>query len=193
MMQHKVDFSDDIDLAIQVLNNGGVILYPTDTIWGLGCDATDAAAIDRIFAIKRRAPNKSMIILVSHPAMIRHYVDQPAEKLLHELAVADHPTTGIFERGKNLPPNLVSSNGSIAIRIASDDFCRELIAKFGKPIISTSANISEHASPQNFSEIDPLLLQEVDFTVNYKRDDNTKKSPSHIIRLNEQGEVERVR
>lgn len=134
-----------------------------------------------------------MIILARDEQMIRQYTNLPGEKLLEMMRDADTPTTGIFKHAKNLPPNLIGNDGSIGIRIPSDPFCAELLRAFGKPIVSTSANISQHASPQNFLEINPQLIWEVDYTVLHRRDDETKKSPSHIIRLNEEGIPERLR
>lgn len=187
------NYYEEIHKVIPVLKEGGVILYPTDTIWGLGCDALNAAAIERIFQIKHRSHNKSMIILARDRLQISEYVKDPSPDLLREMETTKSPTTAIFENARNLPPNLVNENGSIAIRIPSDDFCLELLAAFQQPIVSTSANISEHASPQNFSEIDPVLPGQVDYTVFHRRNDNTKKAPSHIIRLDKNGTIERIR
>lgn len=184
---------NEIFKITNVLRGGGVILYPTDTIWGLGCDATNANAIHRIFEIKKRSPSKSMIILVDGLTMIQTFVRNPSQILLDKMLRPTIPTTGIFRNAQHLPPNLVNADGSIGIRIASDDFCKQLIGKFGKPIVSTSANISNKPSPSNFSEIDSELIQQVDYTVHYRRDDDSKKSSSAIIRLNSKGEVERIR
>lgn len=189
----SVDLKKDLDLSLWHLQQGHIILYPTDTIWGIGCDATDEFAISKIFELKHRSPHKSMIILVPNAEMVHEYTHNPSGKLLKEMTSAKAPTTGIFNHAKNLPSNLTNEDGSIAIRIASDDFCRELLMGFQKPIVSTSANISNKPSPQNFSEIDPELINLVDYTVFHQREDKSIKKPSHIIRLNEQGNVERIR
>ncbi len=187
------NFQIDIDQSINVLHSGGTILYPTDTIWGIGCDALNPAAIDRIFEIKHRSRSKSMIILVSSEEMIYDYVRSPSPELVQMMTEAENPTTGIFENAINLPHNLINSAGTVAIRIASDLFCKSLIDQFGRPIVSTSANISNEPAPRTFSEITPTLINLVDYTVKYLQDDLTIKNPSHIIRLNEEGEVKRVR
>lgn len=187
------NYTKDLELSLNTLQSGGVLLYPTDTIWGLGCDATNEKAISKIFEIKKRSPSKTMIMLVDSVKMIENFVDNPSPLLLNEMENADSPTTGIFLKGKNLPSNLIHSDGSIAIRIASDDFCQALLQQFKKPIVSTSANISNQPSPQNFSEIDPALFKLVDYTVFFRRRDNSKKSPSHIIKINDFGELERIR
>lgn len=186
-------FKNDIEECLKQLYAGGIILYPTDTIWGLGCDATNEKAIDRIFHIKHRSAQKSMIILVRNAGMIKSYVKNPSSKLIDYMSKASSPTTGIFNDAVHLPVNLINQDGSVGIRIASDDFCSELLQQFKKPIISTSANISQKAPPQNFDEIDPILIKEVDYTVMYKRKDSSKKNPSHIIRLDGHDEVERIR
>lgn len=187
------NLQNDMDRCLKILHEGGTILYPTDTIWGIGCDALNPDAIDRIFEIKHRSRSKSMIILVNNREMIYEYVRNPSDKLLQIMTEAENPTTGIFENAINLPHNLINSTGTVAIRIASDLFCKKLIDEFGRPVVSTSANISNEPAPQTFSKITPALFELVDYTVNYKQDDQTIKKPSHIIRLNEEGQVERLR
>ena len=187
------DFSEDINQCLVTLKNGGIILYPTDTIWGIGCDATNESAISRVFEIKKRSLSKSLIILVDSLSMINEYIESPSKTLADYLSNAKTPTTAIFEKAKNLPGNLINADGSIAIRIASDNFCKKLISKFGSPIVSTSANISNKVSPKTFSEIDPEIIQLMDYTVVYRQKDHSIKNPSHIIRLNNQNEVERIR
>lgn len=184
---------EEIFHVSKILSNGGVILYPTDTVWGLGCDATNEKAISRIYKIKQRSPNKSMIILVDAHEMIGRYVHQPSTTLINIMRAAERPTTAIFDNAINLPSHLVNEDMSIAIRIASDEFCKAIIRHLKKPIVSTSANISNKPSPANFSEINPILMQKVDYTVHYRRDDQTQKTPSSIIRINVAGELERLR
>lgn len=134
-----------------------------------------------------------MIILCAEDRMIDEYVEKPSEKLLQEMKASATPLTAIFRNAKNLPEQLVNSDMSIAIRIPDDDFCQALLQRFKKPIVSTSANISHHASPQSFDEIDSSLFELVDYVVHHRRDDTQKRKPSHIIRLNEQGNIEKVR
>ncbi len=187
------DFSEDIIQCLVTLKEGGIILYPTDTIWGIGCDATNESAISRVFEIKKRSLSKSLIILVDSISMINEYIESPSNTLADYLRSAKTPTTAIFEKAKNLPGKLVNADGSIAIRIASDNFCKKLIGKFGSPIVSTSANISDKPSPKTFSEIEPEIIHLMDYTVVYRQKDHSIKNPSHIIRLNNQNEVERIR
>lgn len=192
-MNNTISFEEDIKNAINTLTKGGVLLYPTDTIWGVGCDATLCSAVQKIFEIKKRSPFKSMIILVNDLQMIYDYVSEPDYRLLQAMKNAATPTTAIFSNAKNLAKNLINSNGSVAIRFTEEKFCSELISKLKKPIVSTSANISDQPSPHNFSEIDPALFSDVDYVVHYRRDDSDKKNPSQIIRINDKGEIERVR
>ena len=146
-------FENDIIKSVDVLNNGGIILYPTDTIWGIGCDATNEAAIQKIYRLKKRDEKKSMIILVSGVEEIKRYVSQPSKKILDFLATQKKPVTAIFENGTHLPWLLINKDGTVAIRIVKDDFCKELIRKSGTPLVSTSANVSGKKYPRNFEEI----------------------------------------
>jgi L-threonylcarbamoyladenylate synthase len=187
------NFEASMDSAVAMLEEGGVILYPTDTIWGIGCDATDGDAIARIYRIKKRALKKSMIILVSGQEMIRRYVADPSNKLLDYLAAAHQPTTAIFENATGLPDLLIPEEGTIAIRIVQDDFCRGLIGRLDKPLVSTSANISGEEFPQNFSEIVENIRKGVDYIVPYRQDEPGPGSPSSIIKLGSRGEIESVR
>jgi L-threonylcarbamoyladenylate synthase len=179
--------------ALSTLLTGGIILYPTDTIWGIGCEATNANAIKRIFQLKKREEKKSMIVLVSDEEMIRNYVLNPSEKILSFIISADRPTTAVFQKAVNLPSQLVNEDGSIAIRIAKDEFCQQLIRQLKKPLVSTSANISGERSPENFTDVSAEIKGGVDYIVQYRQNDLSKKSPSSIIKLNAENEIEFIR
>lgn len=186
-------FEDDIKQSLAALRQGGVILYPTDTIWGLGCDPTNDTAVNKIFRIKSRSETKSLIVLTDSLSMIERYVTDIPE-IIYELAeVSDSPLTIIYPKGKNLANGVCAEDGSIAIRICNDDFCRELITRFRKPIVSTSANFSGSASPGNFSEIEKPLLDLVDFVVKYRQDDRSKANASPVIKVNLDGTIKILR
>jgi L-threonylcarbamoyladenylate synthase len=187
------NFQNDIINSLEILNAGGIILYPTDTIWGIGCDATNENAIQKIFELKKRPEKKSMIILVADENMIEDYVAQASQKILSFLSYAKRPTTAIFKDAIHLPSNLVNEDGSVAIRIAKDDFCRELIQQLQRPLVSTSANISGEKFPQNFTEISHEIKNGVDYIVQHRRNDFSKNAPSSIIKLNDQDEIEVIR
>lgn len=182
-----------MEYALPVLKQGGLILYPTDTIWGIGCDATNSEAIKKVYALKNREEKKSLIILVDSIAMLEKYVDNPSPELLSFIATAQKPTTAIFNKAINLPSVLINEDGSIAVRIPKDDFCVSLIHEFKKPLVSTSANISGEPSPQNFNEVSEKIKSGVDYIVQHRQDDVSKKLPSAIIKLNDKQEVEFIR
>lgn len=186
-------FETDIKASLKVLNTGGIILYPTDTIWGIGCDATNFNAIKRIFELKKREEKKSMIILVDDKKMINDYVLNPSENILSYIFSTNKATTAIFKNAFNLPSNLINEDGSVAIRIVRDPFCLELIHGLRKPLVSTSANISGESSPQNFSEVSDKIKNGVDYIVQHRQNDLAKSQPSSIIKLNEKGEIEFIR
>lgn len=189
----EMNYSDDIRQSVEILRAGGVILYPTDTIWGLGCDATNQKAVEKIFSIKSREENKSLIILADSEAMIERYVREVPQIAYELLSVADKPLTIIYPEGKNLAPGVCSSDGSIGIRLCTDDFCRELIGRFRKPLVSTSANFSGKASPACFDEIDPELIALADYTVQHRRDDYSANQASSIIKLGSDGTIRIIR
>jgi L-threonylcarbamoyladenylate synthase len=178
--------------AVRVLRSGGVLLYPTDTIWGLGCDATDAMAVEKIYRIKRRSSSKSLIILVDSTDMLQRYVPVIPKVIRDFLGNAERPTTVIYEHPKSLAANVIASDDTVAIRIVKNDFCEEMIRKFGKPVVSTSANFSNEPSPSSYEEIDPLLLKQADYIVNLPTVES-KNTASQIIRVNDLGEVEFLR
>lgn len=177
-----MEFENDILKSLEVLKKGGLILYPTDTIWGIGCDATNRDAIKKIFELKRRPDEKSMIILVADERDILRHVAQPDLSVFDYLKTIKKPTTVIYDGAIGLADTLISHDGSIAIRICKDEFCRHLIKRFRKPIVSTSANISGEHSPKNFPEISEEIKCKVDYIVEYRRDDKTTAEPSSLIK-----------
>ena len=180
-------FEKQVEAALNVLRSGGVILYPTDTIWGIGCDATNEAAIRKIYEIKNREDSKSMIILVADERDVLQYVAAPDLSAFDFIEQQTRPTTIIFEHAVGLPDNLIAEDGSIAIRIARDEFCRHLIKRLRRPIVSTSANISGQPSPKNFSDVSEEIKSVVDHVVEWRRDDTTTALPSQIIKWNNDG------
>jgi len=186
-------FEEDIKECLNTLRQGGIILYPTDTIWGLGCDPTNSSAIEKIFKIKSRSESKSLIILVDGLSMIERYVKDIPE-IVYELAeVSDTPLTIIYPKGKNLAEGICSEDDSIAIRICHDEFCSELINRFRKPIVSTSANLSGKPSPGNFDEIEKTVIDKVDFVVKYRQNDRSKRLASPVIKVNLDGTIKIIR
>ena len=167
---------------IEKLNNSKTILYPTDTVWGLGCDATDEKAIEKIYQLKRRSESKSLIILVSSIEMLKEYVEGIPEKAIDIIKESTKPTTIIYNNPKNIAKNAIASDNTIAIRIPKDNFCIKLIKEFGKPIISTSANISGEPTPKLFSEISAEILNNVDYIVDLHTEKVNKKS-STILKI----------
>ncbi len=186
-------FGEDIKESLKALRNGGVILYPTDTIWGLGCDATNEAAIKKIFNIKSRDENKSLIILVDGISMLERYVEDCPDITIELATVSETPLTIIYPKGKYLAQGVCASDGSVAIRICHDEFCGELISRFRKPIISTSANFSGKPAPAFFGDIEEELIEKVDYVVKYRRDDQGKHSPSPVIKVNRDGSIKILR
>jgi L-threonylcarbamoyladenylate synthase len=180
-----------INEALTTLKEGGVILYPSDTIPGLGCDATNEAAVNKVFEIKNRPENKSLIILVSSDAMLQRYVAEVPEVAWDILDYADKPTTIIYSNGKNLPKNCLAADDSIGIRIVKTGYLNKLIHKLGKPLVSTSANFSNEPSPKTMEEIPQSLADKVDFIVNLPSE--SKNKASAIIKLEVNGEFKIIR
>ena len=185
-------FEKDIVNALQVLRNGGIILYPTDTIWGIGCDATNAEAVEKIIQLKQRPQQKSFVVLAASEKDILQYTASPDLAVFDYLQTVAKPTTVIYEHALGLAENVCNNDGSIAIRICNDEFCRHLIKRFRKPIVSTSANISGEVSPGNFAQISPIIKQGVDYIVQYKQDDNSLHAASSLVRWRN-GKVEIIR
>ena len=183
---------EEIRKTNEVLRNGGIVLYPTDTIWGIGCDATNEEAVKRIYAIKKREDSKSMLVLLDDAGKIASYADVP-DIALDLIEVTDKPTTIIYPNAKGLAPGLIAEDKTIGIRITNEEFSKSLIFRFHKPIVSTSANISGAPSPQNFSEISEEIRNAVDYIVDYRREDTRKAAPSSIIKLGMSGEIQIIR
>ncbi len=180
---------NDIINSLKVLLNGGVILYPTDTIWGLGCDATNKAAIERVYDIKRRQDKHSMLILLSDIEEMSKYVTQIPREAVKLIESSVNPVTIIYPSAQNLPQNILAEDQSIGIRITEDPFCSELIRRFGKPLVSTSANISGSPNPANFSDIEDEVILEADWVVRWRQNDNTRSVPSTIYKVNDKGGI----
>ncbi|MCU7693847.1 L-threonylcarbamoyladenylate synthase [Haoranjiania flava] len=182
---------NDLKNSLQILRNGGTILYPTDTIWGLGCDATSAEAAEKIIQLKHRPENKSFVVLTTE-AMLKDYVGSFDPGVFAYLEKARKPTTVIYEKAMHLAGNVVAADGSVAIRICNEPFCRALIERFQKPLLSTSANISGEPAPRFFKEISEELIRGVDYVVQYRQNDDTPSEPSSIIKWKD-GEVVVIR
>ncbi len=183
----------DFKTALQTLKNGGIILYPTDTIWGLGCDATNEEAVKRIYEIKKRSNKKSMLVLLNNPGEIQKYITNMPDIAWDLIELSEKPLTIIFSNAINLAPNLINEDGSLGIRITQDKFCKKLAEQLRKPIVSTSANISSEQSPQTFSQISNSIINSVDYVVKYRQDDANENIPSSIIKLEPNNEVRIIR
>ncbi|MFC2151879.1 L-threonylcarbamoyladenylate synthase [Bacteroidota bacterium] len=192
-MELTNSFQPDLNKSLEILKQGGVILYPTDTIWGLGCDALNVKAVERIYQIKKRSDRKSMLILLDNPNKIHNYINEMPEIAWDLIDLSDKPITIIYSGAKNVAPNLVAQDGSIGIRISNDPFNKSLIQKFRNPIVSTSANISGNSSPQNFAEISQEIINSVDYVVNWRQDDYSIVDPSSIVKLETNGEIQVLR
>lgn len=183
----------EINRALQVIDAGGIILYPTDTIWGIGCDATNMDAIKKIYHLKQRDDSKSLIILLAEAKDIFQYVANPHPDIIHIIKEFDRPTTIIYEQAIGLPDNLVSKDGSIAIRITKDPFCKSLIKRLRRPLISTSANISGMPSPQAFDQVDDAIKNGVDYIVDHRRAEQNEVLPSRILKILPDGSINVIR
>lgn len=184
---------DDIKKALEVLKGGGVILYPTDTIWGIGCDATNEEAVKRIYAIKKREDSKSMLVLMENPALLDRYVDEVPEVAWDLVEISTTPLTVIYPGAKNLAKNLIAEDGSIGIRFTKEEFTGKLLQRLRRPLVSTSANISGEKSPAFFDEISEDIKNAVDYIVEYRQDDTTPAMPSSIIKLGPGGQIDIIR
>ncbi|GET26898.1 threonylcarbamoyl-AMP synthase [Prolixibacter sp. NT017] len=187
------DFREDIRQALEVLKKGGIILYPTDTIWGIGCDATNAEAVARVSELKKRESSRSMLVLMENPNLLNSYIEEVPEVAWDLIDVADKPLTIVYPGAKNLAKNLIAEDGSIGIRITEEPFTQQLIQRFHKPLVSTSANISGEPSPAFFDEVAPEIIEGVDYVVQYRQDERMPSSPSSVIKLGVGGEVQILR
>lgn len=184
---------EDIKNAIEVMKQGGVILYPTDTVWGIGCDATNAEAVAKVYKIKKRDDSKALICLVDSDARLQRYVRNVPNVAWDILDIATKPTTIILDGAINLAPNLIAEDGSIALRITKEPFSHELCYRFQKPLVSTSANISGEPPAANYNDISQELLDAVDYVCFSRRQEHKPHTPSSIIKLKEDGEVTIIR
>ncbi len=181
------DFDQDVEQCLQVLQEGGIILYPTDTVWGIGCDATNPTAVQKIFALKERPDNKSMIVLVADEKDILRYVASPDIAVFDYLNSVEKPTTVIYDGAIGLADNLPAADGSIAIRIVKDQFCKHVIKRLRRPIVSTSANLSGEATPKKFADIQSRIKEGVDYVVKYRQNEEKECLSSSIIKWNRDG------
>lgn len=184
---------DDLKKALEILKGGGIILYPTDTIWGIGCDATNEEAVKRIYEIKKREDSKSMLVLMENAALLDRYVDEVPDVAWDLVEISTTPLTVIYPGAKNLANNLIAEDGSIGIRFTKEKFTSQLLQRFRKPLVSTSANISGEKSPAFFDEISEEIKSSVDYVVEYRQDDHTPALPSSIIKLGPSGEIDIIR
>lgn len=184
---------EEVDKTLNILTKGGIILYPTDTIWGIGCDATNESSVEKIYKIKKRIESKSLIVLVSDQDMLKEYVEDIPDIAWDLVRSMDRPTTFIYPGAKGLAKKVISSDGSIAIRIVRDEFCRQMITLFGKPVVSTSANVSGEQMALLFSKISPEIKNSVDYIVSLYQDTIREIRPSTLIKLFSNGEYEIIR
>ncbi|WP_372648355.1 L-threonylcarbamoyladenylate synthase [Draconibacterium sp.] len=184
---------NDLKKAVEVLKSGGIILYPTDTIWGIGCDATNAEAVKRIYDIKKREDSKSMLVLMENPALLDRYIDEVPEVAWDLVEVSTTPLTVIYPGAKNLAANLIAEDGSIGIRFTKEEFTRQLLQRFRRPIVSTSANKSGEKSSVFFDEISEEIKHAVDYIVEYRQDDRMPSKASSVIKLGPGGQIEILR
>ncbi len=182
------DFKNDIERCLDILDDGGLILYPTDTVWGIGCDATNPEAVEKVYRLKQRPDEKAMIILVAEERDVMQYVSAVDLSVFDYLDETTKPTTVIYEGAIGLADNLVGSDGTVAIRICKEEFCKHLLKRFRKPIVSTSANISGQPAAKLFKDISPEIKSGVDYIVHYRQDDETIAEPSSVIKWKD-GEV----
>ena len=179
----------DLDGAVNTLLNGGLILYPTDTIWGIGCDATNEAAVDKVYELKKRDRSKPLIILVDSISMLKQYVAHLHPRIETLLTYHVRPLTVVYENAINLPANLTGADNSIAIRIVKDPFCNALISAFGRPLVSTSANVSNEPFPSNFGSVSSEIIQGVDYVVKHRQNEKVNGQPSVMVKLSDKEEL----
>ena len=193
-METRYD-KNDLQQALKVLREGGVIIYPTDTVWGIGCDATNASAVSRVYEIKRRVDSKAMLVLLDGAGKLQGYMDKVPDTawMLLEASDGQRPMTIIYPRAKNLAANLLADDGSVGIRITEELFSKALCEQLRRPIVSTSVNISGEPAAKTFQQISPELLEAVDYVCEYRRNDNTIHKPSSIIKIDEKERITIIR
>lgn len=185
--------NEDIKKACEVLEKGGLILYPTDTIWGIGCDATNPEAVKKVYDLKQRADSKALIVMLDSPAKLNYYLEDIPDMAWDLIEVTNKPLTIIYDNARNVAPNLLADDGSLAIRISEEKFSHNLCQRFRKAIVSTSANITGEPSAANFNEISEQIKEGVDYIVNYRQDDLSKAVASSIIKLGLGGQIKIIR
>lgn len=193
ILKDRAQQESDIVQCLKTLSAGGLILYPTDTVWGIGCDATNADAVKKVYQLKQRDDSKAMIVLIDSADHLDHYVVDVPMIARELIDVAVKPLTIIYEGAYNLAPNVLGNQDSVGIRIPNDEFCHRLCERFGKPIVSTSANVSGHPTAKTFADIDASIVQGVDYAVQYRRDDTSRHQPSNIILLSRDGTFKIIR
>lgn len=184
---------DDLNRAVEVLSSGGVILYPTDTVWGIGCDATNEAAVRRIYEIKQREDSKAMLVLLDAVGKLQGYVSEIPDMAFDLIELSEKPITIIYPNAHHLAPNLIAEDGSIGIRITAESFSKQLCERLHRPIVSTSANISGQPTPRNFSQISEDIKQQMDYIVQYRQDDLSEPQPSSIVKLDKGNKIKIIR
>ncbi len=185
--------NDEVNKALKIIQEGGIILYPTDTIWGIGCDATNTEAVKKIYRLKQREESKSMIILLDTDNKLESYIKDVPAIAYDLIEFAENPLTLVMPGAKNISPSLIAEDGSVGIRVAKHDFCQRLIQRLRKPLVSTSANISGQPSPRNFAEVGQEILDGVDYIVDLEQHSLEQKKPSTIMRLQPDGRFEFLR
>ena len=193
IQKNRAQMDEDITQCLKVLSDGGLILYPTDTVWGIGCDATNADAVNRVYQLKKRDDSKALIVLIDSADHLDHYVVDVPMIARELIDVAVKPLTIIYEGAYNMAPNVLGDEDSVGIRIPNDEFCHRLCERFGKPIVSTSANVSGEPTAKTFAEIAPAIVKGVDYAVNYRRQDTSHHNPSNIILLSRDGTFKIIR
>ncbi len=187
------NINEEVKKALEVLRNGGVILYPTDTIWGLGCDATNNDAVKRIFEIKKRVDSKSMLLLVDVVGVVESYVEELPDIAWDLAEMSDKPLSIIYPKGRNLAKGITAEDGSVGFRVVKEEFCQRLLSRFRKPLVSTSANVSGEKSPVCFDNISEEIKEAVDYVVDWRQNETGRAKPSGIIKLGLGGEVTIIR
>jgi len=184
---------DNLSQIVDILTDSGLILYPTDTVWGIGCNACDPVAVERVFQLKERDRSQKFVLLVHNMDMLRQYVKEVHPRLDTLLSFHERPLTVVYNRAKNLPNNAVADDGSIAIRVVRDPFCKALIGTFGKPLIATTANVSDTPCSTHFGEISSTILQGVDYVARHRQHEKTPSEPSIIVRVSGRGDLDFLR
>ncbi len=193
IQQARAQQEADIVQCLKTLSNGGLILYPTDTVWGIGCDATNEEAVKKVYRLKQRDDSKALIVLIDSADHLDHYVVSVPDIARELVDVAVKPLTIIYEGAYNMAANVLGDQDSVGIRIPNDEFCHRLCERFGKPIVSTSANVSGQPTAKTFADIDPAIVNGVDYAVNYRRSDTSSRAPSNIILLGRDGTFKIIR